>query len=87
MARVAERMLAVMRDLIERSDGARPALIAQDFPLLSMTQEQVDLLQERVPGVEDAYPLTQIRALLKASATQGVRAGFGRSTAGTPAGR
>src|SRR5262249_13154547 len=59
--RHAARMLAVLRGLIERSDGARPVLIRQDFPLLSLNQRQVDLVQERVPGVEDAYPLTPLQ--------------------------
>src|SRR5437899_2562776 len=54
-------MLAVLRELVERSGSERPVLIPQDFPLLSLTQAQVDLVQERVPSVEDAYPLTPLQ--------------------------
>ena len=61
MTRYAARMLAVLRELIERSGRERPVLIPQDFPLLSLTQRQVDLVQERVPSVEDAYPLTPLQ--------------------------
>jgi non-ribosomal peptide synthase protein (TIGR01720 family) len=59
--RYAGRMLDVLRELIERSEVERPVLIPQDFPLLSLSQEQVDLLQERVPELEDAYPLTPLQ--------------------------
>src|SRR5262249_60651125 len=59
--RYAGRMLAVLRELIERSEVERPVLIPQDFPLLSLSQAQVDLVQERVPSVEDAYPLTPLQ--------------------------
>jgi Condensation domain/Major Facilitator Superfamily len=61
VARHAERMLSVLRELIERSGGERPLLVPQDFPLLSLSQEQVDLLLERVPDLEDAYPLTPLQ--------------------------
>jgi len=59
--RAAGRMLAVLRELLERSARERPLLIPQDFPLLALNEQQVDLLQERVPELEDAYPLTPLQ--------------------------
>src|SRR5207237_807251 len=61
VARWAERMLEVLRERIGGSAEGRPALIPQDFPLLELSQGQVELLQERVPGLEDAYPLTPLQ--------------------------
>ncbi|TMC01083.1 MAG: amino acid adenylation domain-containing protein, partial [Chloroflexi bacterium] len=61
VARVAERMLDALRELVERSATARPALIPEDFPLLALTQEQVELLQDAAPDLEDAYPLTPLQ--------------------------
>src|SRR5207245_7235463 len=59
--RAADRMLDVLRELIERSATARPALVPQDFPLLDLTRAHVDLLLDRVPELEDAYPLTPLQ--------------------------
>ncbi|MGW4641586.1 amino acid adenylation domain-containing protein [Sphaerisporangium sp. NPDC004334] len=59
---VAERCMSTLELLIRRGSGVRAARVPSDFPLASVTQEQLDRILEETGEVDDLYNLTPLQS-------------------------
>ena len=77
IARVADDMVAALRELIANAHPSRrPASAPADFPLAKLDAVALARLTARYPQLEDVYPLTPMQRLFFAMETSQVNPGF-----------
>nr|WTB09063.1 amino acid adenylation domain-containing protein [Streptomyces antimycoticus] len=59
---VAQRCMRTLELLVRRGPGVRAARVPSDFPLASLTQEQLDRVIVKTGGADDLYDLTPLQS-------------------------
>jgi amino acid adenylation domain len=59
---VAQSCMSTLELLVRRGSGVRAARVPSDFPLASVTQEQLDRVIEETGGADDLYDLTPVQS-------------------------
>ncbi|MFF9428401.1 amino acid adenylation domain-containing protein [Streptomyces sp. NPDC014746] len=59
---VARRCVSTLELLVRRGLGARAVRVPSDFPLASLTQDQLDRILKETGGVDDLYDLTPLQS-------------------------